>query len=263
MARGPRKHLKRVAAPHHWMLDKLTGHYAPRPSPGPHKLRESVPLVVLLRNRLRYALTYREVMMIVMQRLIKVDNKVRTDQCYPAGFMDVISIEKTKEHFRMLFDTKGRFVPHPIRDEEASYKLCRVKKVVVGPKGVPALITHDGRTMRYPHPSIKAHDCVRLDLNTGKIVDTLKFEAGNLAMVTGGHNVGRVGVVVHRERHLGGFDIIHLRDAKGNEFATRISNVFIIGKGEKAWISLPKEKGIRLSIMENRAVQLKKQQLNN
>ncbi|KFG30704.1 ribosomal protein RPS4, partial [Toxoplasma gondii RUB] len=95
------------------------------------------------------------------------------------------------------------------------------------------------------------------------IVDTLKFEAGNMAMVTGGHNVGRVGVIVHRERHLGGFDIIHLRDAKNNEFATRISNVFVIGKGEKAWISLPKEKGIRLSIMENRQVLLKKQQMNN
>lgn len=78
-------------------------------------------------------------------------------------------------------------------------------------------------------------------------------------MVTGGHNVGRVGLVVHRERHLGGFDIIHLRDAKGHEFATRISNVFLIGKGEKPWVSLPKEKGIRLSIMENRALQLKKQ----
>lgn len=25
MARGPKKHLKRVAAPKHWMLDKLTG----------------------------------------------------------------------------------------------------------------------------------------------------------------------------------------------------------------------------------------------
>lgn len=85
--------------------------------------------MVLLRNRLKYALTYREVVMIVMQRLIKVDNQIRTDHCYPAGFMDVVSIDKTKENFRMLLDTKGRFVPHPIRDEEASYKLCRIKKV--------------------------------------------------------------------------------------------------------------------------------------
>ena len=42
MARGPKKHLKRLRAPKHWMLDKLTGIFAPRPSTGPHKMRESL-----------------------------------------------------------------------------------------------------------------------------------------------------------------------------------------------------------------------------
>ena len=60
---------------------------APRPSTGPHKLRECIPLVVFLRNRLKYALTADEVKKIVKQRLIKVDGKVRTDSTYPAGFM--------------------------------------------------------------------------------------------------------------------------------------------------------------------------------
>lgn len=60
---------------------------APRPSPGPHKLRECLPLVVLLRNRLKYALTGDEVKRIVKQRLIKVDGKIRTDPTFPAGFM--------------------------------------------------------------------------------------------------------------------------------------------------------------------------------
>ena len=60
---------------------------APRPSPGPHKLRECLPLVVLLRNRLKYALTGDEVKRIVKQRLIKIDGKIRTDPTFPAGFM--------------------------------------------------------------------------------------------------------------------------------------------------------------------------------
>ena len=61
-----------------------------------------------------------------MQRLIKVDGKVRTDSTFPCGFMDVISIDKTDEHFRLVLDTKGRFVVHRISKEEAAYKLCRV-----------------------------------------------------------------------------------------------------------------------------------------
>jgi hypothetical protein len=48
----------------------------------------------------RYALTGKEVKMILMQRLVKVDGKYRTDTTYPAGFMDVITLEKTDDHFR-------------------------------------------------------------------------------------------------------------------------------------------------------------------
>merc|ERR1712018_213013 len=144
MARGPKKHMKRLAAPKHWMLDKLGGTFAPRPSTGPHKLRECLPLMVFLRNRLKYALTYTECEKILNQRLLKVDGQVRTDKTYPAGFMDVINIEKTAENFRLIYDVKGRFAVHRISAEEAKYKLCKVRKVSVGPKGVPFVVTHDG-----------------------------------------------------------------------------------------------------------------------
>jgi ribosomal protein S4E len=49
--------------------------------------RESLPLIIILRNRLKYALNKREVTMICMQKLVKVDGKIRTDQRFPAGFM--------------------------------------------------------------------------------------------------------------------------------------------------------------------------------
>mmetsp|Transcript_22604 Transcript_22604/g.37280 ORF Transcript_22604/g.37280 Transcript_22604/m.37280 type:complete len:264 (+) Transcript_22604:57-848(+) len=258
MARGPKKHLKRLAAPKHWMLSKLGGTYAPRPSTGPHKLRESLPLVILLRNRLKYALTKREVNLILLQRLVKVDGKVRTDATYPAGFMDVVSIEKTNEHFRLLYDVKGRYVLHRITPEEAKFKLVHVKHVTQGLKGVPFCVTHDGRTIRYPDPLIKVNDSVKVDLDTGKIIDFIKFEAGQLATVVRGRNTGRIGTVVSRERHLGGFDIVHLQDANGHKFATRIANTIIIGKGNKPSVSLPKGKGIKLSILEETAIRHEK-----
>jgi small subunit ribosomal protein S4e len=252
MARGPKHHLKRLNAPSHWMLDKLTGTWAPKPSAGPHKTRECLPLMVFIRNRLKYALTKKEVVSILMQRLVKVDGKVRTDATYPAGFMDVINIEKTGENFRLLFDTKGRFTIHRITAEEAKYKLCKVKKVQLGAKGIPYMVTHDGRTLRYPDPLIKVNDTVKLDLETGKAAEFIKFEPGNLCCITGGHNVGRVGVITHRERHQGGFDIIHVKDSLERTFATRSSNVFVIGNGNQTWISLPKGKGVKLTITEER-----------
>ncbi|GAB4814828.1 hypothetical protein N2152v2_001874 [Parachlorella kessleri] len=343
MARGPKKHLKRLNAPKHWMLDKLGGIFAPKPSAGPHKTRECLPLILLLRNRLnvpsgeptavgyeadwlllitsghpsgglylaaaaaavdpwaacaaaeqqhgtqrtlatiareracflslacgksyelggavaalasgRYALTGKEVTSILMQRLVEVDRKVRTDKTYPVGFMDVVTIPKTDEHFRLVYDCKGRFVVHRISKEEAAYKLCKVRRVQFGKGGVPYIATHDGRTIRYPDPDIKVNDTVMLDLETGKIKDFVKFDVGNLCMVTGGHNNGRVGTVVHKEKHKGSFDIVHVKDAVGHTFATRMTNVFVIGKGDKPLVSLPKGKGIRQTILQEQAKQ--------
>ena len=106
-------------------------------------------------------------------------------------------------------------------------------------------------SIRYPDPLVKVNDTVKIDLETGKITDFIKFDTGSIAMVTGGRNMGRVGVITHRERHDGGFGIVHLKDAIDNTFTTRETNVFVIGS-EKPWISLPKGKGVKLTIAEER-----------
>jgi small subunit ribosomal protein S4e len=253
--------MKRLAAPKHWMLDKMGGTWAPRPSTGPHKLRECLPLILILRNRLKYALTKKEVQSILMQRHIKVDGKVRTDSNYPVGFMDVISIEKSDEHFRLLYDAKGRFILHRLNNKnfpkEVTYKMCRVQRVGFGAKGVPCITTHDGRTIRYPDPLAKNNDVVKVDIATNKTIDLCKFEVGVQCVVTKGQNQGRIGVVTGREKHVGSFEIVHVKDTKGRSFATRLSNVFTISnKDDEAQISLPRAKGIRDGILEERKKRL-------
>lgn len=257
MARGPKKHLKRLVAPKHWMMDKLGGVYAPRPRPGPHKLQECLPLILIVRNKLKYALTGREAMAILKQRLLKVDGKVRTDPKYPAGFMDVVTLEKSGDKFRILYDQKGRFVLHKIGEDEEQMKLCKVEKVMYGPKRSPFLRTHDGRTINYPDPNLKKNDTIVLDTETGKPAKWIRFKPGCLITCTGGANKGRVGTVVTRERHPGSFDIVHVKDAADNKFATRMNNVFVIGSSaKKPMVSLPKAKGIRLDIAEDREKKL-------
>ena len=49
MARGPKKHLKRINTPRSWLLSKMGGINATRPSQGPHKLRECLPLSIIIR----------------------------------------------------------------------------------------------------------------------------------------------------------------------------------------------------------------------
>lgn len=202
--------------------------------------------------------------MALMRRAVKVDNKIRTDINYPAGFMDVITIEKTNENFRLLYDVKGRFVLHRITSKEAAYKLCRVVKVAKAKKAsigrnpfqsgqagtIPYVVTHDGRTVRFADPNVKVNDTIVLDIATGKQIGHYRFEVGNLVMLTRGANIGRVGTIVNVDRHPGEFDIVHIRDKRGATFATRLSNVFVIGDATNPAVSLPKSKGIKKSVVE-------------
>ena len=207
---------------------------------------------ILLKNRLKYALNATEVYKIVKDKegLIKIDHKIRREPHYPCGFMDVVTIEKTGENFRLLFDIKGRYQAHKIDNNEANFKLCKVIKTAVGPNKIPYIVTHDGRTIRYPHPNIKNNDSIKLNLETGEIEQFLKYEQGATVMISGGQNIGRVGVISHVSKHDANFDIVHIRDARGKTFATRVTNVFVIGQDKKTVITIPKGKGLAYNILE-------------
>ncbi|KAK1301419.1 40S ribosomal protein S4 [Acorus calamus] len=80
-------------------------------------------------------------------------------------------------------------------------------------KGIPYLNTYDGHTIRYPDPLIKANDTIKLDIESNKVTDFIKFDVGNVVMVTGGRNRGCVGVIKNMEKHKGTFEIIHIQDS--------------------------------------------------
>ncbi|KAF3825227.1 hypothetical protein GH733_005861, partial [Mirounga leonina] len=175
-------------------------------------------------TRLNYDLIGDEVKKICIQHFIKIGGKVQTDITYPAGFIDVISIDRTGENFHPICDTKGHFAIHWITPEEAKYKLCKVRNIF----GV--------------------NDTIQTDLETGKITDFIKFDT----MVIRGANLGKIGVITNRERHPSSFDVVHVKDADSNNFATQLSDIFVVGKGNKPWISLPCGKSICLTIAEER-----------
>jgi len=71
-------------------------------------------------------------------------------------------------------------------------------------------------------------------------------------MLTGGNNIGRIGVLQSIEKHPGSFEIAHVRDSRGNTFTTRQSNVMVIGDGKEPAISIPKGDGLAYNLLETR-----------
>lgn len=167
--------------------------------------------------------------------------------------MDVITVAKTNESYRLLYDVKGRFSLTKVKEAESKFKLLKIKSKGVGPNKVPYVVSHDSRTIRFPNPEINEGDTVKYDLEKNQVVEWYKNEPGHLAYITAGNNVGRVGQIVHVEHHLGGYDIVHVKDGQGKTFATRSSNAFVIGN-KKASITLPEGDGNYLNIIEEKAL---------
>merc|ERR1712232_483409 len=157
-----------------------------------------------------------------------------------AGFMDIVELDKCGDRFRLLFDVKGRFVLHRVSKEEGSFKLCKVLKTFISKNKIPVAVTHDGRTIRYPDPDVKANDSIKVNIATGKMSDIYSMEIGAMVMITKGRNAGRIGQLMHVEKHEGSFNIATIKDTKGHSFSTRMENVFVIGSGNHPQVTLPK-----------------------
>lgn len=84
------------------------------------------------------------------------------------------------------------------------------------------------------------------------ISSVYKFVNGASVYLTGGNNIGRIGILQSVERHPGSFDIAHVKDSRGQTFATRVEYVFVIGDGKNPAISLPKGEGLKLTLIEER-----------
>merc|ERR1712000_298242 len=83
---------------------------------------------------------------------------------------------------------------------------------------IPTVVTHDGRRIRYPTVDLKRGDTVVVDHKSNKITSAIKLKKDAVVMLVG---------------------------EAGNEFATRITNLFVIGKSMKNIpVTLPKAKGI-------------------
>ena len=229
-------HLKRITAPRTWPIERKTKKWAIRPSLGPHPIEKSVPLLMVVRDYLGYADTARGARSIINSRDVMVDGVVRTDLKFPCGLMDVISIPKVGENYRILFDTRGIIRLVPIKPDEAKWKLCRIENKTVLKGGKMQLNLHDGRNI-LTDENYKTGDSLKISIPDQKILESVPFEKGSLAMVTGGSHVGEIaeieGVEITRSSKP---NIVNLKG-----FSTIEPYVFPVGK-DKPLIKLPEVK---------------------
>ncbi|MBS7624215.1 30S ribosomal protein S4e [Candidatus Bathyarchaeota archaeon] len=247
---GGGRHLKREAAPAFWPIHRKKYVWTLKPSPGPHPIERSIPLGIIVRDLLGLAETMREAKKIISQGKILVDGRIRRDEHFPVGLMDVVSIPEIKANYRVLPFKKG-LILHKIEPEEANYKICRIEDKITINGGHIQLNLHDGRNIlvRSEDPSkpsgniYRTLDALKIGLPNQEILEHLRLEEGMMGIIVDGENIGKYGIIKsidviegQKKRR----SLVTIEDSKGATYSTILDYLFVIGDKE-ARISLPAE----------------------
>ena len=117
------KSTKRNAVPRFWSIEIKKTKFVSSLFPGPHSKKESVPLIILLRDILKIADTKKEINQILNARQVLVDNTVRTDVRFPVGLFDSVAIPSLNLFYRVTFNKIGHINAVKIDKSESSEKL--------------------------------------------------------------------------------------------------------------------------------------------
>ena len=249
--KGGIKHLKRKPAPRVWSIERKKYTWIGKPSAGPHQTDQCITLTLGLRDLLGVAKTAKEAKTIVSQGKVQVDGKIRKDESYPAGLMDVVTLPDSSRSYRVLPSPKG-LILHPIEKEEAGFKLCRIEEKNTVKNGHVQLDLHDGTNVlvrvadakKPTEDTYHALDTVKIGLKERDVQVYMKLAKDVPVLLVGGKNVGKHGKIVEIEESKGQKRrelLVTVEDRNGNRFQTTMNFVFAVGETEPS-ISLPEVK---------------------
>ena len=146
---GKIQHQKRASAPTTWPIQRKGTVFTPKISPGPHSKDNGMPLLILLRDVLQIGQTRKEIKNILHNRQVFVDGRVRTNDRFPVGFMDIVEVPTLEKVYRVQLHTSDKLLPFEITDKEKEFKVCKVigKRNIRG--GKTQISLHDGSWMSW------------------------------------------------------------------------------------------------------------------
>lgn len=231
-----KNHIKRLAAPKTWPINKKTNIWITKPSPGPHKLSRCFSIETLLKEILKVCRTSKEVKYILTNGLVKIENKVRKSRKFPVGLMDVVTFNNNS--YRILLNKKGKLVPIKIDKKEENIRLRKIIGKTSLKKNKLQINLSDGGNFISDKKDFKINDT--LVFVDEKLKEKLEFKEGYIVYIVGGKQIGKVGIIkkIEKPKNLQPRKII-FNDGK-LDLKTLKDFAFVIGKN-KPIISLSNE----------------------
>jgi small subunit ribosomal protein S4e len=229
--RGAKKHKKRIAVSTAVPVHDKKGHvWISKTIAGPHPSERSIPLGVLLRDVLKLVRTAKEAKKILSGRQVLIDGKVRVEERFPVGLMDVVSLPKSGHNFRLVVDRKGRLIPLEIKNEESSSKIAKVVRKNTVKGGKTTLTMHDGKNLLSDN-HIMVGDSIILSLPEAKLSKHLKRDADCRCLVMEGKHAGTMVKLKEIIERTGGKPNEAVVTTDSGEFITVAKYLFVVDEG--------------------------------
>jgi small subunit ribosomal protein S4e len=217
-----KNHMKRIAAPKSWPLERKERTFVARPNPG-RAFALAMPLSHVMKKLIKKGETTKEVRHIMFNEGVLINGKREYDHRRPVGFMDVISFPSINEHHRMTITSKGLLAAVNIDAKEASKRLVKVRgKTRLGNR--LQLNFDDGTNLLVDKDDYATGDS--LLITDSKVSKRLRLEPGAAVILTGGRHHGRLATVKAVE------DGNIVLDASGTELSTARRYAFVTGAKE-------------------------------
>lgn len=237
--KGKTARLKRKPAPAFWPIHRKDLPWVVKPSSGAHSLDTCIPMSLVLRDMLGVAQTRKEGKFILTQGKVIVNGVVYRKDDIPVGLMDVIAFPESDKYYRVM-PSKHGLVLAPISKEESNTSLLRVENKYTVSKGVQVAL-HNGSVMLIKVSDPKnpvevpynTFDVLKVTYPEKQVIQTLSVKEGNLAVITGGKNIGKQGRIVEIEKTEAKKRrqaLVVIEDAKGERYQTILDYVFSIGE---------------------------------
>lgn len=218
-----KNHLKSLAAPKTWPIDRKKAKFILRPMPGPHDMELSMPLGVILKDILGYSTTSRETRLLLQNKNVFVDRIRRMDLAFPVGIFDIISVDELGS-LRVTLNDKGKIDFVSIDDKESKLKVCKIIGKSILKNAKIQLNLYDGRNAVVDKDSYKVGDSLLVSLPDAQIKKHLKLEKSSIVFLTGGKHKGSAGKV----EGISGDKIIY-RNKSGESVETLKEYAFVVG----------------------------------
>jgi len=225
--KGEKKKIKSLNAPHAVHIHRKENTWTIRTIAGAHKKENSISIGLALRNFTGLARTLSEAKQILKEGEVKINGKIRKNYRFGIGLFDIISIEKQKQYYRVLVDSKERVILKEIKQDSAE-KLCKVEKKINTKKDKMDILVN-GRTILKTEANVG--DSLVINLPKGNVKEVLPLKKDSLIYITKGVHCTEQGKIkeimpgtAKRKK------LIKINSSNGKEYSTAAKNVFVIGK---------------------------------